>query len=226
MRGDDDHQFRLVALVRGRAEEGAQNRHIAQPRKLRVAVGKVVLQQSRNGKAFAVAHFDRGRGFATGEGVDLEAVDRKAVGRVNRRYGSFKFEVDQILVHHAGDKVQLDAEGFVFDGDCAAILADRNGIFATGEKFRLLARKRHEVRFGQRAHNTFGFKGFQKDANLGRACVKAEQNSARIGVCPRNAAAQRIGDAAGCVGCARAAVDAQITAQRGAVQRQRRAERF
>ena len=73
MRRDDDHEFGLRALVFGAAEQRPKDRNVAQPRHLTVQVAEVVLQQAGDGEAFAVAHLDRGRGFAALEGVDREA---------------------------------------------------------------------------------------------------------------------------------------------------------
>ena len=52
-----------------------------------------------------------------GEGINLEAIEGDAVGRVDRRDRGLEFKVDQIAVNDTRNEVELDTEGFEFNRD-------------------------------------------------------------------------------------------------------------
>ena len=83
-----------------------------------------------------------------------------------------------------------------------------------------------QVRLGQSAYNTFGFKGFQQDAHLDRAGAEAQQHGAVVRVHRWDAARDRVRLGAQVVERVAAARNAQIVAEGTAVQGQRGAERF
>lgn len=60
----DDDQLCLATLVFSAAEQGAEHRNVANPWHLAVQIPEIILQQSGNGKAFAVPHLNRCFSFA------------------------------------------------------------------------------------------------------------------------------------------------------------------
>ncbi len=139
MWGDDDNKFGLRALIGRTAKQRAQNGQITQKRDLPVQIAAIILQQPCNGKAFTIAHFHRGRGLPPFERADRQRARVQRIGAVNRRYRRIDDQIYQIAIHHCGHKVQLDTKGFEFNGNLAALLRNRHGIFAARQKFGLLA---------------------------------------------------------------------------------------
>src|SRR5690606_118210 len=133
-------------------------------------------QQAGDGKAFAVAHLDRGRGLSPLEGVDVEAVryEPGAGGGVDRTDGRVDRQVDDVAVHHHRREVQLHAEGLVFDTDLTFARRDRDRVFAARQELGFLPRQRGQVRFGQGADHALGFQRLQQYAEFEGARGEAQ----------------------------------------------------
>src|SRR3546814_10893990 len=75
IRRDHDHQLSLVALPPVRAEQRAEHRHVAEPRRLFDCVRAAVAEQPGDDEALARAEFDRRLGAPRGQPRNGGAAD-------------------------------------------------------------------------------------------------------------------------------------------------------
>src|SRR5471030_2503305 len=116
MRRDDEHQFRAVALEGGAAEQRAEHRDFAQAGEGLDVGGRVVFDQTADGKALAVEQLYRGAGAARGERgqhrrADAVAGDADTV-RVQVRHFRRHAQVDAAAFEHGRGELDGDAEFF------------------------------------------------------------------------------------------------------------------
>ena len=71
---DDNHKFRLLAVVIGATEERTEDRQVTEPRHLACTVAEVILQKTCDCEAFTIAQLDCCFGFAALEGIYSEVV--------------------------------------------------------------------------------------------------------------------------------------------------------
>src|SRR5689334_9659203 len=143
MRGDDHQQFALLTVDGVVAEERAQNRDIAQPRKF-VHLGIVAgADQAADDEAFAVGQGDAGVGTAYGQRRNYRAGDAHGVGEVQFTDFRRHLQGDTVFLDDGWRQSQADTELLVLDGDViAARTGHRNRYFTAGQEARTLPAER------------------------------------------------------------------------------------
>src|SRR5215831_4975600 len=162
MRRHDDHQVRLHLLELLAAEQRAEDRHRADPGKLRDVAPIVSLQQAGDREALAVTQLDRGARLALVDRRDIEAGDGHGPRKVEFAHRRREAQIDDAVFQDRRREGQLHTERLVLDG------IDRHGtgapwlyrghrIFAAGQKRGGIARERNQVGLGQSADQSFRF---------------------------------------------------------------------
>src|ERR1700704_1292611 len=147
---DDDHQVRLRLLELLAAEQRAEDRHRADPGKLRDVAPIVSLQQAGDREALAVSQLDRGARLALVDRRDVEAGYGHGLRKVELAHRRREAQIDDAVFQDRRREGQLHTERLVLDGN------DRHGtgtpwlyrghrIFAAGEKRGGIARERNQV---------------------------------------------------------------------------------
>src|SRR5262249_28790359 len=191
---DDDHQVRLQLLELLAAEQCAEDRHRADPGKLRDVAPIVGLQQAGDREALAVTQLDRGARLALVYRRDIEAGYGHGSRKVELAHRWREAQIDDAVFQDRGREGQLHTERLGLDGN------DRHGtgapwlyrghrIFAAGEKRGGIAGERNQVRLGQTADQSFCFQGSQQN-------IKAATLAGKI--CQRNAERLSAGQQCAC----------------------------
>src|SRR5262249_21123667 len=180
---DDDHQVRLHFLELLAAEQRAEDRHRADPGKLRDVAPIVGLQQAGDREALAVTQLDRGARLALVDRWDIEAGYGHGLRKVELAHRRREAQIDDAIGQDRRREGQLQAERLVLDGN------DRDGtgapwlyrghrIFTAGEKRGGVAGERNQVGLGQTADQSFGFQGSQENIEAGTVAGENCQRNA------------------------------------------------
>ena len=169
MRRDNDDEVGFLLLILRAAQERAEHRHVADPRKL-FQVGVIdVLQQPGHGEALAVAQLDGRVGAPHDQARNRDGADLHHVGGIELTDLGFDFEIDLPVAEHSGCERQPDAELLPFDGGCSERGCDRERELAAGEEVRRIAGERHQIRFGKAARDLALLERLNEDGDVGAA---------------------------------------------------------
>src|SRR5262245_45083498 len=187
---DDDHQVRILRHERLAAEQRAEDRHRANPGKLRDVAPIVRLQQAGDREALAVTQLDCGARLALVERWDVEAVCVHGYRKVELAHRRREAQIDDAVVQDRRRESQLHTERLVLDAN------DRHAtgtpwlyhgyrIFAAGQKRGGIARERDQIGLGQSADQSFRFQSGQEYIKGGTLANK---------ICQRNTERRYAGD--------------------------------
>ncbi len=120
MGSDDNDKFRTVFLELVASEEGPQNRNVAEQRDFLYVFAHLVVEQTCDGEALAVGHFDNGRYPARCQRRNQVALQLHGITEV--KLGNFRrdLHVDPAAAQDSGRELQRHTVWLVFDcDDCA-----------------------------------------------------------------------------------------------------------
>src|SRR6185436_8805314 len=109
-RRDDDREVGLLLLEGGRAEQSAEDRHVAEPRQLLLGIAGDALEEPGDREALAVAQLDYGRGPAHRDRRDRDDAGADRVRRVDVADLGLDLEVDDAVGEDRRLEGQADAE--------------------------------------------------------------------------------------------------------------------
>src|SRR5262245_40531714 len=191
---NDDHQVRLQLLELLAAKQRAEDRHRADPGKLRDVAPIVSLQQAGDREALAVTQLDRGARLALVYRRDIEAGYGHGPRKVEFAHRRREAQIDDAVFQTQRREGQLHTERLVLDGHHrhgtgAPWLYRGHRVFAAGEKRCGIAGERNQVGLGQTADQSFGFQGSQEDIKAGTVAGE---------ICQRNAEGRSAGEQCAC----------------------------
>src|SRR6185503_8209489 len=132
--GDQEQELGLVVLEARAAEEGAEDRNVAQDRDLGHRLSHLVVDEPGDGEGFTVLQIDRGGGLVLPDDRDAEPGRDQALAEVQAGNLRADPDVDVLPVLDHRQEDEPHPELLELDRDGVVVLGDREGELSAGEE--------------------------------------------------------------------------------------------
>src|SRR5579871_5434943 len=178
--GAQDQEFRITLLQTLAAEEGSQNRDVAESGNFAVNVGYPIVHKAGNDEALSILQLKLGFRFTCAQSGHGESGDSEGIGVIERAHLWRYFQMDVAVWRNHGRELQPHAELLKGDGDrgeSVTRLHDRERELASGEKAGFFSVDGNQIRLGENLQEIFSLQSLDYGAEVDiRSKEKQVQN--------------------------------------------------